>query len=232
VTVHYPYLLLALLLLWTPRNWLRYGAKKKTKPSRRPPEAAQERDPLDKSIKPLTEGMKSRNWVDFFRAAVGAYVIVAIAMQSPDGRPPSRSVLALQGGLLLVGLLIQMVRFEGRLSLFAPIFFLQGMSVAVVGGVAGMLAMIGSWALTPVLPGASAILFVQGVLVLIFGYLFGDVSRLQLLMMSGLVWGPVLVSILLSKRLSASFDKRVKVVGRDPRPRAGAAAGGGGGGGD
>jgi len=35
--------------------------------------------------------------------------------------------------------------------------------------------------------------------------------------LAGVVWMPVLVSVLLKKRLTGSFDKKFKVVSRDGR---------------
>lgn len=214
MSVHYPFLLFALLLLWFPRAWLRHGLRVTPKPPRRVNQAKEERDPHERGVRPLAEAMKSRNWVDLLRAAVGAYGVTAVAFSAPGLPGTHVPTLVCQGGILLVAVLIQMIRIEGRLSFFAPIFFLQGMAFGVCGGLVGMLAMLGSWALTPVLPGAGAVLFVQGGLTLSLGLLLQRCEPKLLMVLTAVTWLPVLLSILLRKRLSASFDKRMKVVPR------------------
>lgn len=219
MTVHYPYLALALLLLWFPRNWLRLGARVASGGAGRRSSAARaERDPNDRGVKPLAEAAKSRNWVDWLRAGVGAYGLTTVALMPPTGTSGvDVTTVACVGAAMTVGMVVQMVRVEGRLSLFAPIFYLQGMTFGVAGGLVGVLAMVGSWALSPVLPGAAAILFVQGGIALSLGLLLQmqDTEPVMLMVLTGVIWAPVLASVLLRKRLSASFDKRLKVVTRE-----------------
>jgi hypothetical protein len=68
---YYVYLALAIALLCFPRGWLRFGVRVTPKPARKVNQHKVERDPYDRSPKPLQEMAKSRNWVDFFRAAAG-----------------------------------------------------------------------------------------------------------------------------------------------------------------
>lgn len=222
MTVHYAFLALALLLLWFPRNWLRHGLRVLSGPSRRSSRAARAdeeltRDPHDRGVKPLAEAGKSRNWIDLMRAGVGAYGVTMVALRPPVGsEQPDVMTIACQGAVLAIATLVQMVRLEGRVSLFAPIFFLQGMTLGVAGWLVGALAMIGTWALSPVLPGAGAMLFVQGGVALSLGLLLQSPSTEPVLLMvlTGVIWMPVLASVLLRKRISAAFDKRVKTVSR------------------
>ena len=217
MSFHYTYLAFALLLLWFPRGWLRHGKRVTAKPARRFNAAKVERDPYERGVKLLAEAMKSRNWVDFLRGAVGAYGVTSVAIMPPSSVEVAHApTLCAQGGILLVAVLIQMVRLEGRFSLFAPIFFVQGIALGVGGPMIGLFAMIGSWALTPVLPGAGAILFVQGAFALILGMLLKPENQPHLLLIAtGVTWLPMLASVLLRKRLSASLDKRLKIVPRD-----------------
>lgn len=214
MSVHYPFLVFALLLLWFPRAWLRHGLRVTPKPPRKVNQAKEERDPHERGVKPLVEATKSRNWVDFLRAAVGAYGVTTVAFTAPGLHGTDIPTLVCQGAIVGLAVLIQMVRLEGRLSLFAPIFFAQGMTFGVCGGLVGLLAMLGSWALTPVLPGAGAVLFVQGGLTLSLGLLLQRVEPKLLMVLTGAIWLPVLLSVLMRKRLSASFDKRLKIVSR------------------
>lgn len=214
MSVHYPYLVFALLLLWFPRAWLRHGIRVTPKPPRKVNQAKEERDPHERGVKVLSEATKSRNWVDLLRAAVGAYGVSEVVF-TVSGLPGTHiPTLVCQGAILLVAVLIQTVRLEGRLSFFAPIFFIQGLAIGVGGGLVGLLAMLGSWALTPILPGAGAVLFVQGGLALSLGLLLQSCEPRLLMVVTGVTWLPVLLSILLRKRLSASFDKRLKVIPR------------------
>lgn len=216
MSIHYPFLFFSLLLLWFPRGWLRHGWRVTPKPPRRINQAKVERDPYERGVKLLTEATKSRNWVDLFRGAVGAYGVTAIAITPPADRVLAHTpTLSVQMAILGVAVFIQMVRLEGRFSLFAPIFFLQGIAFGVGGPLVGILAMIGCWALSPMLPGPGAVLFVQGAVALVLGLFLHDKEEPHLfLIMAGVTWMPVLLAILFQKRLSASLDKRLKVVPR------------------
>ena len=214
----YVYLALSLLLLWFPRNWLRFGVRVTPKPPRKYNQAKVERDPYDQSVKPLAEATKSRNWLDLFRAMIGGYGVLNVAEQHAlGGFAAAPTVLSAAAAVLLVAAVVQMIRLEGRLSLFAPIFFLQGLTFGVSGGTIGTMAMLGSWALSPVLPTAGALLFVQGAATLCLSLLLRGADPELGMVMAGVTWVPVLVSILLRKRLAASFDKKLKIVPRDAR---------------
>lgn len=169
---------------------------------------------------PLAEAGKARNWIDFARGAVGGYALIAFALQAPEDTVGVHTVtLIWQGVVLALAALMQMARMEGRFSLFAPIFFLQGLTLGAAGWLVGLLAMVGSWALTPVLPGPGAVLFIHGAFTLILGLLLPGQAPALVMVLAGVVWLPVLLSVLLKKRLSASFDKRTKVVSRSSRER-------------
>lgn len=213
----YVFLALGLLLIWFPRNWLRFGVRVSPKPPRKYNQTKVERDPYDLSVSPVVEGVKSRNWLDFFRAMIGSWVVLGVAAERGGGMASGSTTLTLAASALGVAGLIQMVRVEGRLSLFAPIFFLQGMNFGMNGGIIGAITMIGAWALSPVLPSAGALLFVQGAATLCLGLLLRNAEPVLGMIMAGLTWVPVLISVLLRKRLAASFDKKLKIVPRDLR---------------
>jgi hypothetical protein len=215
--IHYVYYAFALLLLGFPRGWLRVGARVSAKPVRRASAARAERDPQAQALHPLQEATKARNWVDFFRALVGT-IAIFYAVQRPAEPGLEDTIWAwLTLGPLVLGVAVQMIRMEGRLGLFAPIFFLQGLLLGACGPVVGLLSMVGAWALAPVLSGPAALLFVQGAAALILGFLQGTHAPVFIASMGGLMWMPALVSVLLRKRLSAGFDKKVKVVNRHAR---------------
>ena len=188
------------------------------KPPRKYNQAKVERDPHDQSVKPLVEAAKLRNWVDLFRALVGAAVLFYVAREnSGGGSTVTDDLLAAVVGVLVVAVIAQMIRLQGRLGLFAPIFFLQGMNLGINGAVVGLIAMLGTWALTPVLPSAGALLFVQGAVTLILCFLLSEANPALGMIVAGVTWLPMVVSVLMRKRLSAAFDKKLKIVPRDAR---------------
>jgi hypothetical protein len=212
------FLVFALVLLLIPRSWLRLGARVTPKPPRKYNQAKVERDPYDHTVKPEAEAMKPRNWLDLFRGMVGAGVLFYVA----EDKAGSAGLVATPYfgwaiALLVIAVVSQMIRLQGRLGLFAPIFFLQGVNLGINGAVVGLIVMLGSWALSPVLPSAGALLFVQGATALILCFLLNDATPAYGLVVAGLCWVPVLVSILMRKRLSASFDKKLKIIPRDAR---------------
>jgi hypothetical protein len=214
----YVYLAFSALLLWFPRNWLRLGVRVTPKPPRKYNQVKEERDPHDRTVKPLTEAAKSRNWLDLFRAMIGGYGVFTVAEQQAEGGlSTSPALLVWAAAALLVGVLVQMIRIQGRLSLFAPIFFLQGLTFGVMGGVIGIISMLGSWALSPVLPSAGALLFVQGASTLCLSLLLSRADPIIGMVVAGISWIPVLIAVLLRKRLAAAFDKKLKIVPRDAR---------------
>jgi hypothetical protein len=207
-------LIVAAILLWFPRGWLRLGARLTAKPPRKYNQMRVERDVYDNSVKPLAEAAKSRNWIDLARGAIGA-VTVVFTLQELMGTTESKGVaLYCSAGMLLVGVGVQLIRLEGRLSLFAPIFFLQGMAIGLIGPLAGLLAMLGTWGLSPVLPNSSAVLFVQGGLAVCLSLLLPDSDLELALLAGGLTWLPVLIAVLTQRRLAATFDKKLKIIPR------------------
>ncbi len=207
-------LFVAAILLWFPRSWLRLGARITPKPPRKYNQTKEERDVYDNSVKPLTEAAKPRNWIDLARGAIGAVTVVFSLQELLSSTENKGVVLYCSVGMLLVAVCIQMIRLEGRLSLFAPIFFLQGMAVGLIGPLAGLLAMVGTWALSPVLPNSSTVLFVQGGLAVCLALLLPDSDLALALVVGALTWLPVLTAVLTHRRLAANFDKKMKVMPR------------------
>ena len=81
LTIHWPYLIAGIAMLWFPRQWLRSG--KSILKRRRKPDGALERlagngarDPEDRSVQPGKEFTNFRNYLDFFRALAGGYCLV------------------------------------------------------------------------------------------------------------------------------------------------------------
>jgi hypothetical protein len=218
VTLDVFYLGLGLLLLWFPRPWLRYGAFRR-KARRRDWAPNRERQPGDFSVWLGEEALKARNWVDFFRAlaggaAVGGTLIPTIAAITPAGPdagvPAARLVLGLKLAILLAGLALQLFRREERVSLFAPIFYLQGLAFGLLGWKAAACAIALAWAANAVLPSAAVLLAVFAFLEILAGLFFRQPRR-ETLLAGALTLLPVFASLALKRRL-AQFTKRTKII--------------------
>lgn len=214
LTIHWPYLLMAIAMLWFPRQWLRTGARVLKK--RRKPDGALERlagmgarDPEDKSVQPAREFANFRNYIDLFRALAGGYSLSQFAFGA-EGDSAQLTAFIIQALILLVAVLIQSVRYDARLSFFAPIFFFVGMSVGSSGHYAGLFAFALVLAINPVIPNPRMFLTAYGLLLLPFGLVFAA-DGLMVGVNAFLVLLPPLMS-LLSKRPLVIFTKKPKTV--------------------
>ncbi len=214
LTIHWPYLLMAIAMLWFPRQWLRSGARVLKK--RRKPDGAMERlagmgarDPEDKSVQPGREFVNLRNYIDLFRALAGGYSLTEFALVAgtTTGEDLFVTVVA---GVLLVAVLIQCIRFDGRLSYFAPIFYLLGLSVAVCGPYAGLFAFALVLAINPVIPNPRMFLTAYGLLLLPFGVVFSIDYALLGATVSLILLPPVLS--LLTKRPLVIFTRKARTA--------------------
>lgn len=214
------FLLTGLLLLWLPRGWLRVGKPSVTKKQRlnRDEEVERQRQPSDHSLWIGDEFKRLRNWLDLFRGlAGGAAVLYSLPilvdrLLGVPGGTETKLVLGLTGGLFLASTIIQMVRIEERLSLTPPIFFLTGISFALLGPKTGLIAFVGIWAINVALPNPSIFMSVYGTMIILFGIVLGA-GKPETLMMAGLFVFPPFIAILFKRRL-AQFKKRRKVVAR------------------
>ena len=104
--------------------------------------------------------------------------------------------------------LIQCVRYDSRLSFFAPIFFLVGMSVGTSGHYTGLFAFALVLAINPVIPNPRMFLTAYGALLLPLGFVFSASPELVGLN-AGLVFLAPLAS-LLTKRPLVIFSRKPK----------------------
>jgi hypothetical protein len=202
-------LVVALLLLWFPRQWMRVGrvfaARQRRHTSAK---EAWKREPGDPRLT-FEEFGKIRNHFDLLRGLAGGLALVgshwidpAIAAGTQGAAGAGKLVLAAQVGLLLVGLLIQVVRRErGRVSFYAPIFYLAGISVGLCGHWPALFGFVLVWALNPMFGNAEAFLTVYAGVLFAFSFVFGDTSRLLAISAAVLIFLPVLLSLLFRKPL-------------------------------
>lgn len=217
MTVDLPFLLVGLLLLWFPRQWMRYGAisrRRARRHARWKQEPWHRVEPGEPRLVVRAEFTKVRNYFDLLRGAagslaiVGGYGINAAIMAEAGNRLVAWQVLGLKLGILLVALLIQTIRSENRhLSFFAPVFFLAGLSVILCGHWAALFAFVLIWSINAVFSNAQGFLSVYALLVGVFGLLFrGWNSRLPIAALI-LCFLPVLLSLLTRRRLG-TFVRR------------------------
>ena len=214
LTIHWPYLFMAIAMLWFPRQWLRTGVRVLKK--RRKPDSALERlagigarDPDDKSVQTGREFANFRNYIDLFRALAGGYSLSQFAFTAGSD-DAEIAAFAAQALVLTIAVLIQSIRYDTRVSFFAPIFFFVGMSVGSSGHYAGLFAFILVLAINPVIPNPRMFLTAYGLLLLPFGLVFDADWRL-LTLNTVLVLLPPLMS-LLSKRPLVIFAKKAKTA--------------------
>ncbi len=227
MSIDYPLLLLALILLWFPRQWLRFGRAatrrlrwgKRVKSRRNAPTSV--REPGDTRLRAGEEFSKPRNYIDFFRALLGALLLVgntswgveaALTVATDQELPGHEGALIdqLRMAVLLIAVLLQFVRYEGRVTLYAPIFFLAGLGLALCGFNAGAIALLIVWMMNASLPLTPAsFLTVYGLLIFMLGLVFRGSADSYVLFMGAVCLLPVVVS-LLARRSLAIFTKRIK----------------------
>ena len=215
-----PYLLIGIVLLCWPRGWMRWGTRKprrRVEKERASAETHRDRLPGDQSLWLGEEFTKRRNWLDFLRALAGGYAVVVAGITLGGEGPVETAArfkeLGLEGVILLVAVLAQTLRFEGKLAFYPPIFFIGGLAFSVVGWQAALFAFIGVWAANLVLPSAAVFLFCYAGVLLILGVFFGA-SLPQAGLGAGLALVPVLGALMTGRRLMAQFGRKAKSLGR------------------
>jgi hypothetical protein len=223
MNIVWPYFGVALLLLWLPRQWLRAGGpffkRRRSKPRTPVPgeRPDHETNPNDSTVYFRTEFSKFRNYVDFFRAAIGGLAMVGGGLAIPSAlQPPADAsgwrmvtVLGVRVAILLAGVLIQSIRFEKKAAIFPPIFYLSGLTLGLCGPAVAFFAVVITWAVNMMLPGPSSFLAIYALLVGAFGFLLRGDDLVLICCAVGLVYTPVLISMLAKRRL-VHFSRKVK----------------------
>ena len=207
---------IALVLLWLPRQWLRFGGKVFSLPHRRRhhhhTEPGSEHDQRDVSLKVREEFLKSRNWIDLFRAIAGSLAVTWCCFENADAaKAVDARIFMLQTVVFVLAVLIQTLRFEGRFSLVAPVFFILGLSFGLIGWKGGLFAGITIWTLNLVLPSPGVFLVVFAGVEICFGLLLSRVPLRFALLAAALAILPVFLSAVTKHRL-VRFSKKTKHV--------------------
>lgn len=215
-----PFLLLGLVLLWFPRQWLRrvpalLKRRRRSSGSQRIMEPWKDREPGDPKVNPRVELTKFRNYVDLVRAIAGGVLLwggfgwtAALRVVEDAPRSVGLQVLGIKIAVTVVGLVLQALRYEKiRISFFPPIFFVAGISAVVCGYKAALFAFAMIWAVNSGLGNAQAFMSVYAILLVVFGGLFGGFMRPQVYVPGFLAFLPVLLS-LMSKRPLVIFTRK------------------------
>lgn len=214
--IHLWLLPIALVLLWLPRQWFRFGARVFSLPHHRRHHHHSEHgvmhDPADVSLKVREEFLKPRNWIDLFRAIAGSLAVTWCCFENADAaKAVDTGVFVLQGVVFVLAVLIQTLRFEGRFSLVAPVFFILGLSFGLIGWKGGLFASITIWTLNLVLPSPGVFLVVFAGIEICFGLLLSRVPLRFALFAAALAILPVVLSAATKRRL-VRFSKKTKQV--------------------
>jgi hypothetical protein len=209
-----PLLVLGVLLLWFPRQWMRRGLallqrKRRSSGSERILEPWKDREPGDPRVNPRVEFAKFRNYVDLLRGFAGGLAVwggfgIEAALQAGPGAGDGVAwqVLGIKAAVVALGLVIQAIRYERvRLSFFPPIFYLAGLSAALCNYQPAVFAFVLIWIVNAGLGNAQAFLSVYGLLLGGFGALFNGWRSLPVLLVAGLAFLPVLLSLMVKRPL-------------------------------
>lgn len=216
MTIDFRLLPVVLILLWLPRQWLRLGTKYIPKgKSRAKDRMSDPRNPGDVSLRFREESAKIRNWIDVVRAAAGAYGVkyACFAVEPGAGKETVLQMFLLQVVILIVAVLIQTIRLEGRFSLAAPVFFVFGVSCATLGWMPTLFAVVAIWMINLVLPNPALFLVGFATLQGVFGVFLARLSNRDVALVVGVTLAPVLFSLLTKRRL-IQLNKRTKSVVR------------------
>jgi hypothetical protein len=202
VSVNLWLLLVALFLLWFPRQWLSVG---EVDSSSRPGSKKRSRNETRPRVSPPTaEYAKPRNWVDLFRALAGGLAVSYLCFDARPGVAQSVGVkiFALQSTILVLAVMVQSMRLGAkRFTLVAPVYFIVGLSFGLIGWKAAAFAGVVGLILNQMLPGPGISLFVFGCLEAGFGVMLSRASLKMTILAIALAMLPVLLSGVMKRSL-------------------------------
>lgn len=224
MSINYPFLILAVVLLWMPRQWLREGRKAARALGlarrQRKREFVRIRESGDNRVNFFEEFSKPRNYIDFLRALAGGLVLIGNpewGISSCFGytddfseQSGSSFLFEIQIAVIAVGAIRQFLRIEGRVTFYAPLFYFAGLAFAMCGFGAGFFGFLLVWTFNSALPiPPVGFLSVYAMILLLLGMLFQGISNQYVYAASIIFILPVVVS-LMSRRSLALFNKKVK----------------------
>lgn len=204
MTIDYRLLFFALLLLWTPRRLLRAGWTRSGKRRSRRHGGKDDPVPVPPPARFAAELAKPRNWIDLLRAAAGAYAVGRVCFDFPAdaSRETFEFALVLQAAALIVAVFVQMIRLDGRLTLFAPVFFISGLMFGMLEWHAAAFALATSWIANMAVGDFGGRLLVLCGLALAYGTMLPHTAIERVFVAAFLAFLPVLVSVLVKRRFA------------------------------
>lgn len=189
MTIHWVYLMGAVLLLGFPVLLSRDVCRRLAKPSRVP-------------IVKLTEmtGVPV-NWLDFIRGAAGGYILTQMAiLVTPGVAGAGLKALVIQGVVLVACLLLQVVRFWKELTFLGPVFYLSGIALTIPPWDVGLASVVIGCGFALATRTVACLLPVTGAVVAVYGYLLNGLN-LKVMLTAVLLFLPVAVSLVFLKDL-------------------------------
>lgn len=169
--IHWPYLCTALVLLFTPSTVFYSGAARE-----RLSLLQDQRFPLENML------VSWQNWLDFTRAAGGAYLLTHLAALPGEGIGQGRLLyFAVIGVALTLVIVVQTAHHHKGLYFTAPVFFLWGIMAVLVAPIAVAFAAVFSSVLARMLDHVELKFPIMAVLVVTTGYLMGEIDFYLLL---------------------------------------------------
>jgi hypothetical protein len=157
-----------------------------------------------------------QNWVDLIRAGAGVYVLKEYAIHiDPAIKGAGTQALVVEGALLGIVLLFQVVRLAQGVLFVAPIFYLCGLTLVLAGYTTGGFAVFAGWLFAVGGRNLAFQLPAMGISLAAGGYLL-DLS-LPLLLNCCLIFLPLLMAFMFQKQLAfvASAPSVAQVVEPD-----------------
>jgi hypothetical protein len=153
-----------------------------------------------------------QNWADLVRSCAGAWLLVGYAFNTSGPSAHASPVATyLQIGVLLLGVLVQTVRLGGEVNLFAPLFYLTGLTFVLGGYREGGFAVACGWAMAI---GTRDFRYLLPTLVVMLAGAAMIYQALHPIVIAGLVFA------LLPTAFAALFQKRLWFLARE-RKRSG-----------
>ncbi|MFA5265301.1 MAG: hypothetical protein WC378_15870 [Opitutaceae bacterium] len=174
------YLFPAVALLWIPRQLLRFRRSVSNRQNQHKyTDPRSFREPGDVALRPGEEFFKLRNYTDFLRGMAGSYGVMVFGLSSDASASPETRIiiLSVQAFILVAAVFLQTMRWEGRLVLQAPVFFLAGLASGVCGIESAIYGTAAAWVLNAILPSPAAFLLAQGISIGAFGAIYHGLSN-------------------------------------------------------
>jgi hypothetical protein len=187
VTIHWTFLLLAVVLTWLPYPL---------------PKSINDRLQADPPVRPRPPSVGGvlrvwTNWVAFLAATVAAYLLEnQVFTIEPNARGVGIKILAIKAAVFLPAILIHMLRMKKELNMFAPAALLSGITLGLCGPLTGPFAVVVGWLFAAVQKNPMIQLPVTAIVGGGAGFLIHDPSIITLALAVGLLLLPHFIALM------------------------------------